>query len=128
MLDRIYQTFGLLLRQRDMKLITGGAIILIIVAAAILAPLIAPHDPLELNNDDRLQSPSGKYLLGTDQLGRDTFSRVMFGARTSLMVGMISVGAALIIGTSLGILAGYYMTTRPTRVLRRLRSSIVSIS
>jgi peptide/nickel transport system permease protein len=108
MLDRIYQTFGLLLRQRDMKLITGGAIILVIVAAAILAPLIAPHDPLELNNDDRLHSPSGKYLLGTDQLGRDTFSRVMFGARTSLMVGMISVGAALIIGTSLGILAGYY--------------------
>jgi len=106
--DRIYQTFKLLVRQRDMKLITGGVIILVVIVSAIFAPLVAPHDPLELNNEERLHSPSGRFLLGTDQLGRDTFSRVIFGARTSLMVGILSVGAALIIGTSLGIMAGYY--------------------
>ena len=74
---------------------------------AALAPLIAPHDPLDQNILDRLEGPSAEYLMGTDAYGRDTLSRILYGARISLMIGLVSISAALLIGTVIGLVAGY---------------------
>lgn len=79
---------------------------------ALLAPLIAPYDPNALNVDPSLtgifQPPSWEHWMGTDALGRDVFSRILYGARVSLWVGFVSVGLASCIGVTLGLLAGYY--------------------
>jgi ABC-type dipeptide/oligopeptide/nickel transport system permease subunit len=83
-------------------------IIVIIVLCAILAPLIAPYDPYKQSLRDSLNDPSSSHLLGTDLHGRDVFSRILFGARTSLMVGVFSVCIGSILGTLLGLIAGYY--------------------
>jgi len=75
--------------------------------AAVFAPVVAPYDPLALHVQDRLQNPSLQYLLGTDELGRDILSRLIYGARTSLAVGAIALAIAASIGTVLGLLGGY---------------------
>jgi len=85
----------------------GLAIFLIVVAAAILAPLIAPHDPLDQDVLDRLKPPSAEHLLGTDYYGRDTFSRLLYGARFSLVIGIVSTLIAMAAGTLIGMLAGW---------------------
>jgi ABC-type dipeptide/oligopeptide/nickel transport system permease subunit len=89
--------------------IFGMVVIVLLILTAIFAPFIAPYDPYELGAGKILEQPSSKHLLGTDQLGRDTLSRVIYGSRTSLMVGLIVVGAAGIVGMMMGLLAGYYM-------------------
>ncbi len=76
--------------------------------AAIFAPLIAPYDPTQINVDAILQPPSAAYILGTDNLGRDVFSRMIYGARISLWVGFVAVGISLSIGILLGLIAGYF--------------------
>ncbi len=86
----------------------GAAILLLFVLLAAAAPLIARHDPITLYPGATLQPPSWRFWLGTDELGRDILSRIIFGARVSLQVGLITVGIALGIGTLLGLLAGYY--------------------
>lgn len=86
----------------------AAAVILLLVLIAIFAPVVSPYDPVAINAEERLMAPSGKHLLGTDEFGRDVLSRIIFGARISLRVGMISVGLALIAGATLGLLAGYY--------------------
>ena len=85
----------------------GIAVIVIMAAAAIAAPLIA-HDPLKIDLTNFLQRPSGEHWLGTDVQGRDIWSRLVYGARVSLTVGLISQGIALLLGVTLGLLAGYY--------------------
>ncbi|MBV8426012.1 MAG: ABC transporter permease [Hyphomicrobiales bacterium] len=85
----------------------GLAIFLIVVAAAIFAPLIAPHDPLDQDVLDRLKPPSAEHLLGTDYYGRDTFSRLLYGARVSLVIGVVSTLIAMAAGTLIGMLAGW---------------------
>ena len=75
---------------------------------AILAPWIAPHSYSYQNLDLGAQPPSSIFLLGTDTLGRDLFSRILYGARVSLMVGFVATGVALVIGVSWGIIAGYF--------------------
>lgn len=85
----------------------GLFIILLMVFAALFAPLIAPFNPEEQNFADALVGPTTTYWLGTDNLGRDTFSRVVYGSRVSLQVGVIAVGISLIIGTTLGLISGY---------------------
>jgi peptide/nickel transport system permease protein len=85
----------------------GIVLLLIIVLAALLAPWLAPHDPLEQNIAYRLDPPSADYWLGTDSYGRDVLSRLIYGARISLLVGFLAVLIAMLIGSSLGILAGY---------------------
>lgn len=85
----------------------GLVIFLIVVAAAILAPLIAPHDPLDQDVLDRLKPPSAEHLLGTDYYGRDTFSRLLYGARVSLVIGVVSTLIAMAAGTLIGMLAGW---------------------
>jgi peptide/nickel transport system permease protein len=85
----------------------GLVIILILILVAILAPLLAPYDPYKIDPDSQLLQPGSKHLLGTDDLGRDTLSRVIYGTRNSLMVGIIAVGIAASIGISIGLVAGY---------------------
>jgi len=88
-----------------------GAVGVIIVTgfflSALLAPWIAPYDPFALNIPDRFQGPSWNHLLGTDQLGRDTFSRILYGGRIAVQLAGIAVGASLVIGLVLGMMAGY---------------------
>ena len=76
--------------------------------AAILAPLLAPYDPNAINVEAMLRTPSAAHLLGTDALGRDVFSRILFGARVSLWVGFVAVGISSSIGLVLGLVAGYF--------------------
>jgi peptide/nickel transport system permease protein len=85
----------------------GVALLLLIVGVALLAPWIAPHDPLQQNIAYRLDPPSPEYWLGTDSYGRDVLSRLMYGARISLLVGFVSILIAMAVGSALGILAGY---------------------
>ena len=85
----------------------GLILVILIVASALLANFIAPYDPIALNILDRLQSPSANHLLGTDQLGRDLFSRVLYGGQVALKVALISIAAALSIGVLLGMIAGF---------------------
>ena len=86
--------------------LVGVAVVLLTVVVALAAPLIAPYDP-DAQESERLLPPSGSNLMGTDELGRDTFSRIVFGARVSLQVGIISVFIALLIGAIFGITAGF---------------------
>ena len=91
------------------KLVIIGLVILaILVIAAIFAPLLAPYDPYRGEMRDALEQPSTKYLLGTGIQGRDTLSRLIYGARMVLIVGFVTTGFAAIVGVVLGVLAGYY--------------------
>lgn len=87
---------------------------------ALLAPVVATHDPLEVNlsADARLQAPSLEHFLGTDNLGRDVFSRMVYGARISLSVGFIAVAISLVIGLALGGISGYYGGWVDTVIMR----------
>ena len=85
----------------------GLSIFLLVVLAAIFAPLIAPHDPLEQDVLDKLKAPSAEHLLGTDYFGRDTLSRLLYGARISLVIGIVSTLIAMLAGTFIGMLAGW---------------------
>ena len=85
----------------------GLSLVTIMVISALFASLLAPYDPIALNIMDRLQGPSASHLLGTDQLGRDLFSRVLYGGQIALKVALVSIGAALTIGVVLGMIAGF---------------------
>ena len=86
----------------------GFSIILLIVVTAILAPLVATHSPTAQSISDRYLAPSSEHYLGTDELGRDIFSRIIYGTRISIQIAIISVGISLVIGVILGGLAGYF--------------------
>src|SRR5262245_10221329 len=88
--------------------IAGLILLIAMVCAAIFAPLLAPDDPILINPQRALYSPGIPYIFGTDQLGRDVLSRVLYGARLSLVVGLISVGIAASVGIVVGLIAGYY--------------------
>lgn len=85
----------------------GLVLLAAIVVIAIFAPLIAPYDPLEQNIVVRLEPPSAAFLLGTDSYGRDVLSRLIYGARISLVVGFLAILIAMTIGSAIGIFAGY---------------------
>jgi peptide/nickel transport system permease protein len=87
--------------------VVGASMILIAALVAIFAPLIAAYDPAS-QAARRLLPPSFAHLMGTDELGRDTASRIIFGARASLQVGILAVGIGLVVGGAIGILAGFY--------------------
>jgi ABC-type dipeptide/oligopeptide/nickel transport system permease subunit len=88
--------------------IFGVVIIFLVIIVAVFAPLLAPYDPYELNLSQSLLKPSSQHLLGTDSLGRDTLSRLIFGSRNSLMVGIVALAIAAIVGITMGLLAGYF--------------------
>jgi peptide/nickel transport system permease protein len=104
----------------------GTAIILALIVLAIFAPLIAPYEPNEQNLAIRLQQPSSDYLLGTDSLGRDVLSRIIYGTRISLMVGFIGVGIASVIGMALGLTAGY-LGRLTNNIIMRIMDAMMSI-
>lgn len=85
----------------------GFALSLLVVTAALFAPLLSTHDPLRQNIRSRFQGPSSTHLLGTDNFGRDLYSRLLHGYRTSVAVAMSAVGFALVLGGSLGLAAAY---------------------
>jgi peptide/nickel transport system permease protein len=99
-------------------LVIGAVLFVAIVIGALFAPWIATHDPLAIVLSDKLDPPSLDHLLGTDGLGRDIFSRIVYGARTSLMVGVIVTGLAILIGAPIGLLSGYFGGRLDTALMR----------
>lgn len=87
--------------------LAGIVLCAIILAGALLAPWLSPHDPLEQNIIDRLAGPGSDYLLGTDQFGRDVLSRLLWGARVSLLVSFLSIASAVVVGGAIGMISGY---------------------
>lgn len=100
---RAISTFG---RRKPLGAI-GGVLVLIMVAVAILAPTLAPKDPLAFHTSDTFTAPTSKYLLGTDDKGRDILSRILYGARISLHVGVIAVGVGVTFGLVVGLVSAY---------------------
>jgi peptide/nickel transport system permease protein len=90
--------------------VVGLAFIIILIITAIFGPLFAPYDPdlMVYEPSEQLAQPSWKHLLGTDSLGRDTLSRVIYGSRTSLIIGLAAVGVAAIVGETMGLIAAHY--------------------
>jgi peptide/nickel transport system permease protein len=107
MTKRLPRTLRLALKNRLTT--TGLSVVFLLVLVALSAPLIVPfpQDTIATHIEDRFQSPSPQHLFGTDELGRDVFSRILCGARISLQVGVIAIGLALAIGVPLGVVAGY---------------------
>ena len=93
---------------RDRWALTGLAIVLVLAGLALAAPWLAPGDPVRGDLATSLHAPGTAFLLGTDQQGRDVFTRILFGARLSLTVGVVSQAIALVLGLALGLAAGYY--------------------
>ena len=104
--------------RRNPRMILGGALVLTWLALAVFAPFIAPYDPIKVNPTDALLPPSAGHLLGTDDLGRDMLSRILWGSRISLSVGLISVGIGFFVGVTLGLAAGYLGGTFDLVVMR----------
>ena len=104
--------------RRNRLALFGGVVVVCLAVLALLAPFIAPWDPNRPDVKKILDSPSSLHPLGTDQLGRDVLSRMLYGARVSLAVGFVSVGIAAAIGIVLGSLAGYHGGTTDAMVMR----------
>ena len=101
------------------KTVMIGLLILVVIAAlAILAPWIAPYSPSRLSVVNRLKPPSGIYWFGTDEFGRDVFSRIIWGARVSLLAGVGAAALAMLVGVVLGVLGGYYTGWIESLVMR----------
>ncbi|WP_394580813.1 nickel transporter permease [Cytobacillus firmus] len=98
--------------------LVGGSIVLIYIILAVLAPLISPYDPYEIDLVNKLQSPSADHIMGTDDKGRDIFSRILYGSQLSLAVGFVSVFIGALFGIVLGIISGYYGGWVDTIIMR----------
>jgi peptide/nickel transport system permease protein/dipeptide transport system permease protein len=109
---------------RNKTAVMGLVIIILFIVSAMLAPYLSPHNPVETSLYDQLKPPiwhatgTWKNILGTDDLGRDILSRLIYGARVSLLVAVISVGLAFICGTLLGCFSGYYKGFRDSIIMR----------
>lgn len=114
--------------------VTGAILLMVMILLAVASPIIAPYGFDEQNYEVARQTPSFDHLAGTDELGRDIFSRILYGGRVSLTIGIISVGIGLFCGGSLGVLAAYYggiaetVIMRIVDVLMAIPSIILSIS
>jgi peptide/nickel transport system permease protein len=102
-----WRTIGRRLYANRMSMV-GLFLILFMIVMALAAPLVAPQDPIAMTLDDQFQAPSRAHLLGTDDFGRDVLSRIIYGARLSLKVGLISVSISLIVGALIGLVSGYF--------------------
>jgi peptide/nickel transport system permease protein len=100
--------------------LAAGAVIALVSALAILAPAVAPYDPLEQDLRNNYAGPSLDHPLGTDDLGRDTWSRLLFGARISLGIAFTSVSLACLVGTLIGLLAAYHRGALDTALMRSM--------
>ncbi|RWC00219.1 MAG: ABC transporter permease [Mesorhizobium sp.] len=101
-----FRTFLRQLRESHLGVL-GAVLVVLVFASAIFAPLIVTHDPTRIMVGPRLAAPSLNFLLGTDQLGRDTFSRTIMGGRIPLLVAFASLGSSLAVGLVLGLVAGF---------------------
>ncbi|WP_406873914.1 ABC transporter permease [Aminobacter sp. P9b] len=110
--------------RRHPTMIAGGAVLAAIALAALLAPFFA-GDPATMMPSERLQSPSARYWLGTDHLGRDVFARVVHGARVSLAVGIVVAVSSIAIGVVIGMIAGYFRKADP--VIMRVMDALMAI-
>jgi len=110
--------------RRSRSTMIGGAIVLAVVLVALLAPLLSPYDPLGIDVPSRLAAPGALHPFGTDNLGRDILSRVIYGARISLLVGSLVVACAAGVGTALGLLAGY--NDRLDRIIMRIMDGLMA--
>lgn len=107
--------------------IVGASMISVVVLTATLAPKLAPYNPVVVNLDEKLLSPTLTHLMGTDQSGRDILSRVVWGSRVSLQVGLFAVAIGLIGGVTLGTLSGYYHGGLLEQVIMRSVDGLFSI-
>jgi peptide/nickel transport system permease protein len=98
--------------------LAGAAILLLLVLGALLAPYIMHQNPTILAPSERLQSPNAQHWFGTDAFGRDVYTRVVYGSRISLRIGVISVAIASLMGVTMGLLAGYYGDIADTLIMR----------
>lgn len=110
--------------RRHPSMVAGGGLLMLMLLAALAAPLYA-GDPLTMNPLDRLKAPSAAHWLGTDHLGRDVFARVVHGARVSLLVGLVVAVVAVAIGTLVGLVAGYFRAA--DAVITRLMDGMMAI-
>lgn len=86
----------------------GGVVVIVLFLIAVFAPLVAPYDPNEIDRNQILESPSSRHFFGTDDLGRDVLSRMIYGSKISLAVGFVAIGIATLIGIIIGAFSGYY--------------------
>ena len=105
-LNEFRRVFGVFFRRP--VAVVGLVITILLILTAIFAPLLAPHNPNQVNTPQRLLQPSNEYLLGTDALGRDLLSRIIYGTRVSLVVGLAAVSLGSVIGQVLGLTAAYF--------------------
>ncbi|MCI9023524.1 MAG: ABC transporter permease [Dorea sp.] len=111
---------------RNKMAVLGLVILLLLVVMGIFADFIAPYGYAEMDWKSAFEHPSAKHWFGTDEFGRDIFSRIVYGARTSLLVGFVSVGIAVVVGGALGAVAGYY-GKRVDNVIMRLMDVLLAI-
>ena len=104
--------------RRNRAAMLGAALISLEILIAVFAPLVAPYDPIEQSIYDALQPPSAAHWLGTDEVGRDILSRIIYGTRISLRVGLLAVGIGSAIGVTLGLIAGFYGKMADNLILR----------
>jgi peptide/nickel transport system permease protein len=104
--------------RRNALLVTGLSLLLLIATGAVFASLLAPYDPTAIDFASKLKPPGFLHLMGTNNLGQDIFSQVLFGARTSLTVGLVVVAFAIAIGVPIGLLAGYFGGWLDTALMR----------
>lgn len=98
----------------------GATLLVLLVGSAILAPLVAPYDPLALDYSTSLHPPDAAHLFGTDKLGRDQFSRILYGGRSSLFVGTAAVVIGMVVGVALGLLSGYRLGWLDSAIMRTM--------
>jgi peptide/nickel transport system permease protein len=110
---------------RNRLSLVGLLILMAWIAIAVLAPILAPHDPVEVRLDDRMRQPGPGRWLGTDYYGRDILSRIIFGARYDLLIALFAVGVAAGVGAPLGIMAGYW-GGRFDHVVMRLMDIVIA--
>ena len=104
--------------RRSTNLIVGAGILGLVIGAAIFAPQIAPRNPIDQAFTDQLRAPSPGHLFGTDEFGRDIFSRVVYGARIALVIGVLADGIAAALGVLMGIVAGYFGGRLDSAIMR----------
>ena len=112
-----YAVFWQNLKQNRLAM-AGGFVVGLLFVVSVLAPLLVPYDPNGVNAWQVLSPPSWQHWFGTDELGRDVLSRVIYGARISLKVGFVAIGIAVAIGTMVGLVSGYYSGIVDTALMR----------
>lgn len=105
----------------------GASIVLLVILTAVLAPVLAPYDPLAIHLEHKLKAPDATFWFGTDQAGRDVFSRVLWGARPSLQIGMLAVVIGVVGGIAFGLIAGFYSGGWLEQIIMRMLDSLAAI-